>query len=124
MLPKDLTKDISDRLKNIRGQIDGLIKLVDDGKKPDQILNLFKAVDKALQKAHFLMLDEVLRKSLAMKIVEVANACPGNCGNEDKIEFIKDQFPNLKLDDLTKTMKEINAIAERLSGYKKENKKK
>jgi len=121
MLPKDLTQDIIIRLNTLSGQIVGINKMLDQGKDPDQILNQFKAVDKGLQKAHYLLLDEVYRKALAIKIVKTADACPGNCGNEDKIEFIRKQFPELELDDLTKQMKEITAIQERISHYNGEN---
>ena len=53
----------------------------------------FKAADQALQNAHFLLLDEVFRKSLALQLVEVLNACPGNCQDAERIEFLKKQFP-------------------------------
>ncbi|MEZ4945095.1 MAG: metal-sensing transcriptional repressor [Cyclobacteriaceae bacterium] len=33
MLPKDLTKDIKTRLQSIKGQVDGLVKMLDDGKE-------------------------------------------------------------------------------------------
>ncbi len=121
MLPKDLTQDIINRLNTLSGQIVGIKKMLDQGKDPDNILNQFKAVDKGLQKAHYLLLDEVYRKALAIKIAKTADTCPGNCGNEDKIEFIRNQFPELELDDLTKKMKEITAIQERISHYNEEN---
>ena len=115
MIPKDLTRDIKTRLNNIRGQIEGIIKMLDSGQDPEQILHQFKAVDKALQKAHFLLLDEVYRKALAIKIVETVEACPGNCGHEDKIRFIKEQFPHFKMDEISQKLKEISQIKERLS---------
>jgi len=122
LLPKDLTTDIKNRLKSLRGQIEGILKMLDEGRDPDQILHQFKAADKALQKAHYLLLDEVFRKSLATKIVKVADACPGNCGSEDKIEFIKKQFPNLKLDELSHKLKEISEIEDRLKRHFVKNK--
>lgn len=121
MLPADLIQDIINRLKTIKGQVEGLTEMLKKGEDPDNILNQFKAADKGLQKAHYLLLDEVYRKALAIKIVKTADACPGNCGNEDKIEFIRNQFPELELDDLTKKMKEITAIQERISHYNEEN---
>ncbi|NIT60528.1 MAG: metal-sensing transcriptional repressor, partial [Aliifodinibius sp.] len=75
------------RLNTIKGQIEGIAKMLQEGKDPQQILNQFKAADKGLQNAHYLLLDEVYRKALAIKIVNTVDACPGNCGNEDKIEF-------------------------------------
>lgn len=120
-IPKDLTRDLKNRLKSLQGQIGGIIKLLDMDESPDKILFQFKAVDKGLQKAHYLLLDDVYRKALAIKIVDVVEACPGNCGNEDRIEFIKQQFPHYKLDELSKQMKEIQEIEARLARYNSEN---
>ncbi|MBN8858625.1 MAG: metal-sensitive transcriptional regulator [Chitinophagaceae bacterium] len=121
MLPKELTGDLTKRLSTIKGQIEGIIKMLDEGKDPDQILNQFKAADQGLQKAHFLLLDEVFRKSLALKLVSVMNACPGNCPDAQKIEILKEQFPILQDNELTHKIKEINEIGERLARYTKEN---
>ncbi len=117
MLRDDLTKDIRDRLASIKGQVEGISKMLHDGKEPEQILVQFKAAQKGLDKAHYLLLDEVYRKTLALKIVESAEACPGNCGNEDKIEYLRKQFPNLKLEELTEKMSEIVKIKERLDEF-------
>nr|WKN35875.1 metal-sensitive transcriptional regulator [Tunicatimonas sp. TK19036] len=114
MIPKDLTKDIKTRLQSIKGQVDGLIKMLDEGKDPEKILLQFKATQKGLDKAHYLLLDEAYRKALAIKISETVEACPGNCGNEDRIEFIRQQFPHLELDSLTQKMKEIAELKERI----------
>ncbi|AFL85366.1 MULTISPECIES: metal-sensitive transcriptional regulator [Cyclobacteriaceae] len=113
-LPKDLTKDIITRLKSIEGQTRGLIAMLEEDKDPEKILTQFKAIQKALDKSHFLLLDEAYRKALAIKIVETMDACPGNCGNEDRIEFIRKQFPNLEMDDLTEKMKEIAELKKRI----------
>lgn len=84
--------------------------MLDEDIDPDKILIQFKAAQKALDKAHFLLLDETYRKALAIKISETIEACPGNCGNEDRIEFIRKQFPDLELDTLTAQMKEIDVL--------------
>lgn len=122
MLPKDLTKDISDRLASIKGQVEGISKMLNQGKDPEQILIQFKAAQKGLDKAHYLLLDEVYRKALAIKIVNTVDACPGNCGNEDKIEYIRQQFPSFKLDELTDRMQEISEIEKRLERHNTANK--
>ena len=114
MIPKDLTKDIKTRLQSIKGQIDGLINMLDEDQDPEKILTQFKAAQRGLDKAHFLLLDEAYRKALAIKISETVEACPGNCGNEERIEFIRQQFPKLELDSLTAKMKEISELKRRI----------
>ena len=88
--------------------------MMEEDKDPEQIIIQFKAADKGLQKAHYLLLDEVYRKALAIKIVNAVDACPGNCGNEDKIEYIRKQFPHLKLDEISQKLKEMMGIEERI----------
>ena len=121
MLPKDLTQDIKTRLATIRGQMDGLVKMLDSDTDPNKIITQFKAVDSGLDTAYNLLLDEVFRKALAIKIVEVADACPGNCGSEEKIDFIKTQFPKFKLDEIVKRFKEITKIGNKVNEHKKKN---
>lgn len=114
MIPRDLSKDIKTRLQSINGQINGLIKMLEEDIDPDKILMQFKAAQKGLDKAYFLLLDETYRKALAIKISETVDACPGNCGNEDRIEFIRKQFPDLELDTLTSKMREIADLRKRI----------
>ncbi|HET9056305.1 MAG: metal-sensitive transcriptional regulator [Sediminibacterium sp. Gen4] len=121
MLLKELTGDLVKRLSTIKGQIEGIIKMIEEEKEPDQILNQFKAADQGLQKAHYLLMDEVFRKSLALKLVQVMNACPGNCQDAEKIEYMKEQFPMLEFDQLTTQIKEVNAIDKRLEKHNKNN---
>ncbi|CAH8281948.1 metal-sensitive transcriptional repressor [Mariniflexile fucanivorans] len=116
-LPSDLVLDIKTRLKTLSGQINGIVKMLDDGKDPKQINIQFKSIDKGIQKAHYLLLDEVYRKALAIGIVKAFDSCPGNCGNEDKIAYLKDEFPNIELSDLTNKLKEIQTIETRLKAY-------
>jgi DNA-binding FrmR family transcriptional regulator len=114
MLPKDITEDVIKRLRYIKGQIGGIEKMLDEGKDPNEIINQFKASEEALNKAHFLLLDEVFRKGLAIQLSEVIKACPGNCQEVDKIAFLKEKFPQLELDELTQKMKEVDGINERM----------
>jgi DNA-binding FrmR family transcriptional regulator len=117
-LPSDLVLDIKTRLKTLSGQINGIVKMLDDGKDPEQINIQFKSIDKGIQKAHFLLLDEAYRKALAIGIVNAVDSCPGDCGNENKIAYLKKEFPNITLDDLTEKLKEIQTIENRLKTYK------
>lgn len=119
MPDKELTADLRKRLSTVKGQIEGIIRMLDEETDPDKILIQFKAADQGLQKAHYLLLDEVFRKTLALKLVQVMNACPGNCEDADKIEYMKKQFPLLEFDQLSSQIKEINAIDKRLEQYNK-----
>jgi len=119
MLNKELTGDLKTRLATVKGQIDAIIKMLDEETDPEKVLVQFKAADKGLQKAHYLLLDDVFRKSLALKLVQVMNACPGNCQDAEKIEYMKQQFPMFEFDQLTSQMKEINAIDKRLEKHNK-----
>lgn len=120
MLPKDLTKDLKNRLKSIKGQVEGIIGMLDNSDNPTQILNQFKAVNKGFEKTQHILLDEVFRKTLAIKIAEALETCPGNCGQEEKIATIRTQFPDLNLYELTDKMKEIETIYEFLQTNPKE----
>ncbi len=108
MLPSELTGDLKKRLSTVRGQIEAIVKMLDDEETdPEKVLIQFKAADQGLQKAHYLLMDEVFRKSLALKLVQVMNACPGNCQDAEKIEYLKQQFPTLAFDELASQIKEI-----------------
>jgi DNA-binding FrmR family transcriptional regulator len=111
---RDLTGDLKKRLSTVKGQIEGIVKMLDEETNPDKIPVQFKAADKGLQKAHYLLMDEVFKKTLALKLVQVMNACPGNCQDAEKIEYMKQQFPMLEFDQLTTQIKEVNAIDKRL----------
>ena len=109
MLPKESTEDVSKRLRYIKGQLGG-IEMLDEGREPSQIIIQFKAAEEALNKAHFLLLDEVFRKGLALQLSDVIKACPGNCQDAEKIAFLQEKFPQLELDEITGNMKEVDAI--------------
>lgn len=116
MLPKELTIEVRNRLKSLQGHIGKIIAMMEDeDQDPGQILIQFKAVQKGLEKAHYLLQDEVYRKTLALKIVKAVDACPGNCGYEERIQFIKEQFPRLSLDELNDRLKEMHDIEKKLA---------
>ena len=119
MLQTELTTDLKKRLATVKGQIEAIIKVLDDEPDLDKILIQFKAADQGLQKTHHLLLDDVFRKTLALKLVQVMNACPGNCQDAEKIEHMKEQFPMLEFDQLTTQIKEVHAIDKRLEKHNK-----
>ena len=48
-LPTDLILDIKSRLKTLSGQINGIVKMLDEGKDPEQINIQFRSIDKGFQ---------------------------------------------------------------------------
>lgn len=91
-MPQDLSKDIKIRLQSINGQIQGLIKRLDEDTNPEKILIQFKAAQKGLDMAHFLLLDETYRKALAIKISEIVDACIEGEAVKDKTFTSKKEF--------------------------------
>ena len=124
MIPKEITEDVVTRIATVKGQLEGIIKMINGDSDPDKILIQFEAATQGLKKAHHLLLDDVFRKNLAIKIVEVMNACPGNnCPYAEKIEHLKKQFPTFKFDELASKIKEIKRIDEQMEEYHKNRQK-
>lgn len=119
MLQKDLTRDIKTRLNTIKGQLEGIVKMLDEDRHPEEVLMQFKAAGKALGTAQTLLLDETFRKSLAAKLSETMETCTGNCGQEDRIEMLRRQFPTLTVDELTSKMKEMQAVYDQMQENQK-----
>ena len=117
MLPRDLTRELKARLKSINGQIEGIIKMLDEERSPKDILLQFRSVKSGMHKAEQLLLDEVFRKTLAIQIVKTMDACPGDCGNEERLEVFRKEFPDLKLEELAEKMEEINSLNQWLQEY-------
>lgn len=115
MLQKDLIRDVKNRLNSVKGQLEGIIRMLDQDQDPDKIIMQFKAASKALEGAEFLLLDETFRKSLAVKLSETMEACSGSCGQEGTIEMLRKQFPSLGMDELTAKMKEIQAVYDQMN---------
>jgi DNA-binding FrmR family transcriptional regulator len=117
MLPKDLTRDLKSRLNMLAGQLHGLVKMLDADTAPEQIVVQFKAVTRGLSSAEHLLLDEVFRKGLALQLVGVVGACPGDCQDAERIEQLRQQFPNLTENELTQKMQELREIGRRLAQH-------
>lgn len=116
------TRDLKKRLHYIKGQIEGIERMLDEDRDANDIYIQFKAIEGGLQKAIYVVLDETLRKDLALKIVKVVNACPGNCQDADKIEFIRNEFPKLDLKQIARVISEIHEIDGKLEKLNEEEK--
>jgi len=87
--------EIKKRLHHIKGQLDGVEKMMGNKRNPNDILTQFKAIEGALQKAIYDVLDENLRKELAERIARMVDTCPGNCQDAPAIQQLKNDFPKL-----------------------------
>ncbi len=43
MIPKEITEDVVMRIATVKGQLEGIIKMINDDSDPDKILTQFKA---------------------------------------------------------------------------------
>ncbi len=119
MIHRDITEDVVARIATIRGQLEGIIKMINTDSDPDKILIQFEAATQGLQKARHLLIDDVFRKNLALKLVNTIDACPGGgvCPYAEKIEYLRNNFPTLRLEELPSKIKEINDIDKQMAEY-------
>ncbi|MGI8894033.1 MAG: metal-sensing transcriptional repressor [Bacteroidia bacterium] len=115
---KDLIREIKTRLHSISGQLNGINKMLEEDRDPEEVLIQFKAAKSSLASAETIMLEEAFRMSLAANIAEALDACPGNCGQEEHLALLRKNFPNLKDDELAGKMKEIDDIYKQIKKYK------
>ncbi len=102
------------QLHVIKGQIDGIEKMMDEGRDSNDIFIQSKAVEGGVQRLIYDLLDNLLRKKLAEKVVKVVNACPGNCLDVEKIKLVQKEFPDMELKKVASIINEMEEIDERL----------
>ena len=117
MIPSDLTKNIKTSLSTAIGQLNYVLKKVDDEQQAENVLLQLKAVQATLSKTTFELLDETYRKALAEKISSAHQNCPGNCGNEEIIERLRKLFPDFALEDVISKLKEAQEVENQLNKY-------
>ena len=100
-------KNLINRINNLIGQLHGIIKMLDNENDPNKILHQFNAAEKALEGARDFLVDDIYRKILALKLSLAIESCPGNCGQEDLIDKLKKDFPNLTPDEVIFSIKDI-----------------
>ncbi|HED37517.1 MAG TPA: metal-sensitive transcriptional regulator [Ignavibacteria bacterium] len=114
------TKKLKTQLHIIKGQIDGIEKMIDNERDAEEIYIQFKAIEGNFQKTFHGLLEDILRKNLALKIVKVVNACPGNCRDAEKIKFIQNEFPKMEIKKVASIINEMEIIEKRLEEFNKE----
>lgn len=115
MISTDLIADFKTTLKTVIGQLEHINKSIGNTNNPEGLLLQLKAADALLSKATLMLLDDVYRKALAEKISFSHQNCPGNCGNEDQIERLRQMFPNMPLEQLPEKLMEADELMKKIS---------
>ncbi|SHN12110.1 Metal-sensitive transcriptional repressor [Cyclobacterium lianum] len=117
MIPHDLTQSIKVSLKTATGQLGYILSKIDDVDQVENILLQLKAVQSMLTKTTYELLDDAYRKALAERISSAYQSCPGDCGNEETIEKLRKLFPELKLEEVPKKLREARMVEEELKKF-------
>jgi CsoR family transcriptional regulator, copper-sensing transcriptional repressor len=113
MIPSDLISDFKTTVKTAIGQLEHVNRSIGSA-HPEEILMQLKAADALVSKATLLLLDEVYRKALAEKISFAHQNCPGNCGNEDQIERLRQIFPQIPIEQLPEKLVEADQLMKKI----------
>lgn len=116
MIPHDLTQSIKVSLKTATGQLGYILSKIDDVDQVENILLQLKAVQSMLAKTAYELLDDAYRKA-AERISSAYQSCPGDCGNEETIEKLRKLFPELKLEEVPKKLREARMVEEELKKF-------
>lgn len=121
MISSDLTRNIKVSVKTAVGQLNYILKQVDNEQQAVNVLLQLKAVQAILSKTTYELLDDTYRKALAEKISSAYQNCPGNCGNEEIIERLRKLFPDFALEDVPEKLKEAQQVETSLQKYLSNN---
>lgn len=122
MFDEPETKKLKKQLHFLKGQLEGIENMINDNRDFNEVFIQSKAVEGGVQKLIYDLLDNLLRKELAEKVVKVVNVCPGNCPDAEKIKVIHKEFPNMELKKVASIINEMEAIEKRLNKFN-ENKR-
>ena len=64
-LPADEMAPVINRIKRVRGQLDGIVRMLEDGRSCEEIVTQFAAVSKALDRAGFAVIASGLRQCVS-----------------------------------------------------------
>ncbi len=117
MIATDLTKDVKTSLKTIIGQLNYVLGEVDNEQQAENLLLQLNAAQSTLKKTLFILLNDTYRKVLAQKISSAHQHCPGNCGQEENIEKLRQLFPELKLEEIPEKLAEAGAMEKKILNF-------
>ena len=95
------------RVNTVIGQLRGIIRMIENNEDSKKILNQFNTAENALAASKDYLINDVMRKNLAIKLSMALDSCPGNCGQEKIIEKMKNDFPALNEKEILESIKKI-----------------
>lgn len=107
-------REIVKRLHYIKGQLGGIEKMLDDDRPVKEVYAQLRAVERALHKSIYVVLDDQLKKHFAEVLAERLALCPGDCDDAERLQFLKSEFAKLDLkeliDDLAWLRNSLNSV--------------
>lgn len=103
-------KNLSKRLHYLCGQLKGIDKMLAQNRNENDILIQLLAVESGLQKVIYQHFDELLRKSLALRINKLYEQKNLSKENLKTLDAIRKNFPYYKLRQLPKIIYQLSLI--------------
>jgi len=95
MLTRPERKAVLKRLHYLRGQLEGIEKMIEKDRPIQEVFNQLKAVEQGLHTTIHVVLDDQLKMHLAELLSERLAACPGNCSDAERLKYTRKQFAGL-----------------------------
>ncbi len=93
-------KEIIKRLHHVKGQLGGIEKMLDDGRPVQDIYGQLKAAEQGLHQAIYAVLNDQIKRQLAETLATRLAACPGDCDDAERLQFLRREFSKLDLKEL------------------------
>lgn len=97
--PKE-KKAIIKRLHHIKGQLGGIEKMLDVDRPVQDVYVQLKAAEQALHQAVYVVLNDQIKRQFAETLAKRLAACPGDCNDAERLQFLRHEFAKLDLKEL------------------------
>jgi len=93
-------KEIVKRLHHIKGQLGGIEKMLEDDRPIKDVYGQLKAAEQALHQAIYAVLNDQIKRQFAETLAKRLAACPGDCNDAERLQFLRYEFSKLDLKEL------------------------
>lgn len=93
-------KEIVKRFHHIKGQLGGIEKMLAEDRSLKQVYEQLRAVEQALHQVLHVLLDDYLKREFAEALAKRLAACPGDCDDAERLQFLRHEFSRLDLKGL------------------------